>query len=92
MLIRTFDWDDRNISHLRMRHGVEPEETEEVLAAHPMLRRGKRGRYAAIGPTLGGRYLTVVFQCRVGGVARVITAWDSIDAEKRRYRRERGRS
>jgi uncharacterized DUF497 family protein len=37
-----FDWDDDNVEHVR-RHGVEPEEVEEVLDSPA--RRHRTGRY-----------------------------------------------
>lgn len=89
-----FDWDDDNVEHMSG-HGVEPEETEEALldphrrpeAAYNAL--GER-RYAGLGRTEDGRLLFVVFTRR-GGALRVISARDATDAEKRRYRRRRGR-
>jgi uncharacterized DUF497 family protein len=44
-----------------------------------------------MGPTLAGRYLIVVFEMKQKGIARVITAWDMEDAEKRNYLKNRRR-
>jgi len=89
MRISEFEWDDGNLLHLALRHGIEAEEAEEVFALHPIFRKTKRGHYAAFGPTLSGRLLVVVFIYRGRGEARVITGWDMNAAERRYYQRQR---
>ncbi len=81
--IRDFEWDDGNALHIELVHGVKPEEAEEVFVASPLFRKTKKGHYAAMGPTLDGRYLTIVFELKNSGVDRVITGWDMTHAEKR---------
>jgi uncharacterized DUF497 family protein len=90
MRITEFEWDDGNVLHLALGHGVEPEEAEEVFAMRPLVRKTKRGHYAAFGPSCSGRLLVVVFEALGGGRARVITAWDMNDAERRYYQDHRG--
>jgi uncharacterized DUF497 family protein len=89
MRISEFEWDDGNLLHLALRHGIEAEEAEEVFALQPIFRKTKRGHYAAFGPTLSGRLLVVVFIYRGRGEARVITGWDMNAAERRYYQRQR---
>jgi uncharacterized DUF497 family protein len=89
--ISDFRWDDGNVLHLALVHGIEPEEAEEILAVAPVFRRTKRGHYTAFGRTLAGRLLVIVFAVEGGGVARVITGWDMSPAERRYYQRHRGR-
>lgn len=84
MCVSAFEWDEGNILHLALHHGIEPEEVEEVFAIRPLIRKTKRGHYAAFGPTRSGRLLVVVFEKRPKSVIRVITAWD-MDARERRY-------
>jgi uncharacterized DUF497 family protein len=79
-----FEWDEGNILHLALRHGIEPEEAEEVFAIRPLIRKTKRGHYAAFGPSRSGRLLVIVFEKGAKGVIRVITGWD-MDARERRY-------
>jgi uncharacterized DUF497 family protein len=67
------------------KHGVVPEEAEQVLWRAPQVRRARLDRYIAIGPTEEGRYLLVVFRALGGGVVRVITARDATPREKRAY-------
>lgn len=89
--IAGFEWDDGNVLHLALRHGIEPEEAEEVFAVRPLFRKTKRGHYAVFGPTLAGRLLVVVFERKVRGIVRVITGWDMSTAERRYYQGHRGR-
>jgi uncharacterized protein len=61
------EWDDDNIEHIA-RHGIEPEEVEEIVYedCHPswivrVRRRGMREtRWTVFGQTCGGRYLVAV--------------------------------
>lgn len=89
MKISGFDWDDGNIVHLTLGHGIEPEEAEEVFALSPIFRSTKRGHYVAFGRAASGRLLVIVFQNKTRGTVRVITGWDMNDAERRHYMRNR---
>jgi uncharacterized DUF497 family protein len=85
MRISAFEWDDGNELHLALRHGIEPEEAEEVVAGCPLVRKTRRGHYAAFGRSQSGRLLVIIIELRAGGVARVITGWDMRTAERRYY-------
>lgn len=89
MRISGFEWDDGNVLHLALRHGVEPEEAEEVFAAAPLFRRTKGGHYAVFGRTRAGRLLVIIFERGADGLVRVITGWDMNAAERRYYLRHR---
>ena len=89
MYIRDFDWDDGNIVHLALGHGIEPEEAEEVFAVAPLFRKTRLGHYAAFGPTQSGRLLVIVFEKKSGGLVRPITGWDMDVAERRYYQGHR---
>ena len=89
MRISEFEWDDGNVVHLALQHGIEPEEAEEVLSLSPLIRKTKRGHYAAFGRTVAGRLLVVVFESKTNGMVRVITGWDMKASEQRYYRRHR---
>jgi uncharacterized DUF497 family protein len=89
--ISAFEWDDGNVLHLALGHGLQPDEAEEVLALAPVIRRTRRGHYAAFGPTSSGRLLVIVFESKPGAIARVITGWDMDTAERRYYQRLRRR-
>lgn len=89
MRAREFEWDDGNVLHLTLGHGIEPEEAEELLAMSPLVRKTKKGHYAAFGRTASGRLLVIVFEAREQGIIRVITGWDMSAAERRYYQRHR---
>ncbi len=89
MRISGFEWDDGNVVHLALGHGIEAEEAEEVFAVSPLYRKTKRGHYAAFGPTRVRRLLVVVFEMKAKGLARVITGWDMDSAERRYYQQQR---
>jgi uncharacterized DUF497 family protein len=60
-----FAWDDWNREHIA-RHGVTPEEAEEIVehAIAPFPRDEGEGKYIVWGRTEVGRYLQVVFAYR----------------------------
>ncbi len=89
MRITAFEWDDGNVLHLALGHGIEPEEAEEVFAAAPLFRKTRRGHYAVFGPTQAGRLLVIVFEMKRAGLVRVITGWDMAGAERRYYQQHR---
>jgi len=89
MRITAFEWDDGNVLHLALGHGIEPEEAEEVFAVAPLFRKTRRGHYAVFGPTQAGRLLVIVFEMRRAGLVRVITGWDMAGAERRYYQQHR---
>ena len=91
MRISDFEWDEGNALHLALGRGIEPEETEEVIAVAPLFRKTRRGHYVAFGPICAGRLLTVVFEKKRTGRVRVITGWDMSDPERRYYLRHRER-
>lgn len=89
MRISEFEWDDGNVLHLALGHGIGVEEAEEVLAVAPLFRRTKQGHYAAFGRTRSGRLLVIIFERKGKGVLRIITGWDMDAAERRYYQRHR---
>ena len=91
MRISGFEWDEDNVVHLTLGHGIEAEEAEEVLAGSPLYRKTKRGHYAAFGPTQAGRLLVVVFEMKGRGLARVIAGRDMDSPERRYYQQQRRR-
>ena len=89
MRISGFEWDEGNVVHLALGHGIEPEEAEEVFAVSAFYRRTKRGHYAAFGPTRAGRLLVIVCEMKAGGMTRVIKGRDMNRQERRYYQQER---
>jgi uncharacterized protein len=79
------------VLHLQLGHGIRPEEAEEIFAVRPLFRRTKKGHYAAMGPTMEGRYLTIIFELKKSSIARVIHGWDMDRAEIRYWTNHRGK-
>jgi uncharacterized protein len=86
--ITNFEWDEGNVLHLELGHGIEPEEAEEVFLNRPFYRRTKKGPYVAFGSTVSGRYLTLVFELKSKGRIRIITGWDMKGAEIQYYKKQ----
>lgn len=84
MRFRSFEWDDRNTEHIA-RHGLEPHEVEAVCRGESLILRGREGRYLIYGRSSAGRYVIVVVRSLGQGVARVITARDMTQRERRFY-------
>ena len=89
MQIKGFDWDEVNTSHIELRHGVKPEEAEEVFIQKYLLLKAKYGRYNALGYTLAGRLLSVIFEYQGKEIARILTARDMTKKEIRYFNRRR---
>ena len=73
----SFDWDERNLSHLAL-HGIAPEEAEQVILNEPLdieseIRNGEC-RQVHLGRTSTGRVLVVVTM-DANQKTRVVTAW-----------------
>ena len=94
MRITEILWTELDVAHLA-RHGVTPEEVEEILAAGPVWRRGrthpqtKRKSLYALGQTEAGRYLFIVLSPRELGRARCVTAMEMDEKARRYYERHR---
>ena len=91
MRISDFEWDEGNVLHLELGHGISPEEAEEVFAHRPLFKRTKQEHYAAFGHTAAGRYLTIVFELKPKGIVRVITGWDMKRSEIQYYKKAGGK-
>jgi uncharacterized DUF497 family protein len=84
MEITELDWDEENLRHIQ-RHGVSPDEVEEVLFLKPWVRRTRQDRYLGLGQALSGRYLLVVFEYLGHGRARTVTAREQDRRERWAY-------
>ena len=74
-----FEWDAGNLAKSATKHGVTPEEAEQVFAQQPLLVQADENhsqtepRLCAWGRSAAGRRLAVVFTVR-GDRVRVISA------------------
>ncbi len=86
-----FEWDRNNLRKIRA-HGIEREETEQVLLNDPIPIyeqdvEGER-RFVYYGGTNAGRLLAVIVTARAGEI-RVVTAYDLDAGQRRDYVRRR---
>lgn len=91
MKIIGFIWLEEIIEKLEVKHRVIPEEVEEVLMAHPQMKRINKGHfrgedvYRALGQTDTGRYLVIFFIHKLTNEALILSARDMDDKERRSY-------
>ena len=94
MKIHELAWPDDQIDHIA-RHGVTPEEVEEVCFGHSLVQRAKSEGdnpvYYLLGQTDSGRYLFCVVIRFPDGKGFPITARPMTDNEKRRFRQWKNR-
>ena len=87
-----FEWDTANIGHVG-RHGVLPEEAEQVILSDPVdlgmeIVEGEE-RHINLGATKKGRVLLVVTTWRDEERVRVVTAFEPVKRLIQFYYRER---
>ncbi len=94
MRIHQFIWPQERIEHIS-RHGVTPEEVEEVCIGKSLVRRakseGESPVYYVLGQTEAGRYLFCVVIRLPDGNGYPVTARVMTTKEKRRYRKWKDR-
>ncbi len=94
MRVDDIRWLPQFVDKIEGKHGVLPEEVEEVFCNRPKYRRAQRGRvegedlYYAYGQTDAGRYVLVVFIYKTGRVALVISARDMDSRERTHHARK----
>jgi uncharacterized DUF497 family protein len=87
-----FDWDEANAVKNWERHGVTPEEAEDIFFHDPFVLRSdvshstREKRYLALGQTAQSRRLFVAFTVR-GRLIRVISVRDMSQRESEEYER-----
>jgi len=92
-----FQWDAGNAPKVRTRHDVEPGECEQAFFGEPLLvsadvrHSHAEERWHALGGTLGGRGLHLVFTLR-GANIRVLAARDMNRKERRDYEQAKARA
>ena len=86
MRVERLLWDDENMEHIA-RHGVNPEEVEDVCFGFHFIRKERDGIYILSGQSATGRYLTVIIEGMGRGAFRPKTAFDMSENYKRSYRR-----
>ena len=93
MRIYEFVWPQERIDHIA-RHGVTPEEVEDVCFGEPLVQiaksEGKNPVYYMLGQTRSGRYLFCVVIAFPDGKGYPVTARPMTQKEKRRFRQWKG--
>lgn len=85
-----FEWDPGNAPKVVARHGVEPGECEQAFFVEPLIvetdssHSVREPRWRALGRTLAGRKLHIVFTIRMD-LIRVIAARDMSRKERKEY-------
>jgi len=95
MKITGFLWLPAIIEKLATKHGVSPEEVEEVFENAPRFRFVEKGTregenvYMATGQTNGGRFLIVLFIFKpLTNQALILSARDMMPKERKRHERK----
>ncbi len=94
MRIDSLIWLPQVVDKLAWKHGVSPEEVEEVLFSKPVFRKIQKGHipgedlYASLGRTRAGRYLAVFFIYKLSHEALIISARDMDGKERKLYERQ----
>jgi uncharacterized DUF497 family protein len=84
LVVRRLRWDAWNVEHIA-RHRVLPEEVEEVCHGPYVASETYGGRLRVIGPTSGGRMLTVILAPEGRGMFYPVTARPTSRQERRLY-------
>ena len=94
MRIERLIWPRERVEHIA-RHGVTPDEVDEVCFASPSVRRseseGENPVYYVLGQTRAGRYLFCVVIALPDGNGYPATARPMTEREKRSYRKRKRR-
>ena len=94
MTINELIWPEEQVEHIA-RHGVTPEEVEEVCFGNSWVRRakseGESPVYYVLGQTEAGRYLFCVIIRFADGRGYPVTAREMKPNEKRRFRKRKHR-
>jgi len=91
MRIGDIIWLPHIVDKLNWKHGVRPEEVEEILFGNPVVRKVQKGHkkgenlYAALGRSESGRYLIVFFIYKLTHEALILSARDMDKKERKRY-------
>ncbi len=89
-----FDWDAGNIDKNWIKHGVSPDEAEQVFACDPLKladdvkHSETEPRYLALGKTKKNRLLSIAITIRVPNI-RVISARSMSEMDKIKYGQDR---
>ena len=90
MKIKAIVWREQDIHHIS-RHQISPDEVEEVCSDKSVIRKadreitGENPLYYVYGQTENGRYIIVILMRFPNSTARIVTARDMNDKERKLY-------
>lgn len=88
IVIKELVWDAYNIEHIK-KHNITVDEVEKVGKNFISHKKGKKGRYLAIGKA-GSRLISLVIKRESIGVYYLVTARDSSKKERKEiYEKEK---
>ena len=88
MRIEYLYWKNHIVEKIVERHGVMPDEVEEVISeGNPEIRKSGKIRYLVWGQSGAGRYLFIVLEEESQGVFVPLTARDMSESEKRTFKK-----
>jgi uncharacterized DUF497 family protein len=94
MKIEGIIWLREVVDKLWLKHHVEIEEIKDVLVGKPKFRLVEKGKrkgekvYLALGQTIAGRYLAVLFIYKLTKEALILSARDMAKKERRQYEKK----
>ena len=94
MKIEGIIWLRDVVDKLGFKHHVEIDEVEEVLCNKPKFRFVEKGNrkgenvYLALGQTIAGRYLSVLFIYKLTKEALILSARSMVKKERRQYEKK----
>ncbi|MBW1851956.1 MAG: BrnT family toxin [Deltaproteobacteria bacterium] len=94
MKIEGIIWLRDVVDKLGFKHHVEIDEVEEVLCNKPKFRFVEKGKrkgenvYLALGQTIAGRYLSVLFIYKLTKEALILSARGMAKKERRQYEKK----
>ncbi len=88
IIIKKLVWDAYNIEHIK-KHNTTVDEAEEAVRNFISHKKGKKGRYLAIGKS-GSRLISLIVRRESVGIYYLITARDSSKKERKEiYEKEK---
>ncbi|MBI3976904.1 MAG: BrnT family toxin [Chloroflexi bacterium] len=90
IVVNQLRWDPSKVAHIA-RHGITPDEVEEVCHGDFLVRQGYSGRLILIGPTKARRMLAVILApTEEADAYRPVTSYPASRKFRRIYRQARG--
>lgn len=90
IIVNHLVWDAVNTRHIYLKHGVVPEEVEEVCRSNPLVIRARQGRLGVMGATEDSRILKVILRPKGKNAYYPVTAFEPQADDLALYKRLKG--